>query len=227
MDLQGMRDFVRAALDLDSTDLTDALLDVYIRQGERAALLAEKQWPFYESEGTFATAIGQRDYALATVLPTASTIRDLRCPDWQLEAVDRTRIDDLTGSTAPSGTPVMYARWGTTLRLYPTPSAVQTITATFYRNYVEFATASGNQPDCPRDFDEVIASYALSRAAIQQGDPESAAAALDAFNVGMTELKAFYMQTDADGPLVLGGRRGSGDIYRRNGIYISGSGWAG
>ena len=42
MNLQGMRDYVRAQLDLDDTDLPDVLLDGYIQEGYDRVLALEQ-----------------------------------------------------------------------------------------------------------------------------------------------------------------------------------------
>jgi hypothetical protein len=57
-----IRQFVRDITDLDTADLPDSLLNMYIRDGYYRILDLEKRWKFLEETFTFNTVVDQRAY---------------------------------------------------------------------------------------------------------------------------------------------------------------------
>ena len=76
MQLTDMRDYVRNVVDIDSTDITDATLNTFIREGYDVIVFSEKRWPFYETAITFDTVASQKDYAIADVATNLSFVHD-------------------------------------------------------------------------------------------------------------------------------------------------------
>jgi hypothetical protein len=60
-----IRQFVRDITDLDTADLPDSLLNMYIRDGYYRILDLEKRWKFLEETFTFNTVVDQRAYTIA------------------------------------------------------------------------------------------------------------------------------------------------------------------
>ncbi|SVE38175.1 uncharacterized protein METZ01_LOCUS491029, partial [marine metagenome] len=67
MTIAEMRTQARAIVDIDSTDISDTVLNNIIGQGFDSIVYSEKRWPFYDTATTFSTVQGQKDYSLATV----------------------------------------------------------------------------------------------------------------------------------------------------------------
>ena len=76
-----MRTYIRGLLDIDSTDISDDILNRFIGEGYDQIVYSEKRWPFYEAEDTFATVSGTSDYDLestSSVLVTNTNgLRDI------------------------------------------------------------------------------------------------------------------------------------------------------
>ena len=66
MQIQEMRSYIRGLLDIDSTDISDDILNRFIGEGYDQVVYSEKRWPFYEVEQTFTTVDGTKDYDLKT-----------------------------------------------------------------------------------------------------------------------------------------------------------------
>jgi hypothetical protein len=62
-----IRQAVRDITDLDTVDLSDSLLNLYIRDGYYRILDMEKRWSFLEYSFTFNTQIGVRAYEIDTL----------------------------------------------------------------------------------------------------------------------------------------------------------------
>jgi hypothetical protein len=176
--LQQIRDYVRSHIDLELEDLPDAVLDVFVREGSKRVERAEKRWPFYEAEYTFATVSGTEDYDIEGTFGTAlSEITSIVTPEhgpirWIGRDVADTHFP--LGSDA-TGEPVAFSEWAGTLRLYPTPDAAYTLQVRGYRESSDWvADGAGGVPDLPGDLHNCIAQWALARAYAQQDDPEMA-----------------------------------------------------
>ena len=167
-----MRDYVRDVVDIDSTDITDNTMNVFLREGYVAVVYSEKRWPFYEVAVTFDTVASQKDYTLADIGGDSSTgvklthagvefsgasapkspglreVAAMKTDNHVLEFIgydDADVIYPLDSNTV--GNPWYWAMWGgqggtLNIRLYPTPSSVHTIYVRGYRNAIEFGGAN-------------------------------------------------------------------------------------
>ena len=166
MQLSEMRDYVRNIVDIDTTDISDSVMNTFIRYN--LVVFSEKRWPFYEVAVTFDTVASQKDYSLAEVgsnatsgvqlahdgvtfsgaaapkTPGLKEIAALRTDGHVLEFIGRDDADmvwPLNGNT--TGDPWYWSSWGNQggalqIRLYPTPSAATTIYARGYRYAIDF-----------------------------------------------------------------------------------------
>jgi hypothetical protein len=104
-----------------------------------------------------------------------------------------------------SGSPLYWAFWGDTVRLYPTPGSALTVTVRGYRNAAPFGSGvSGTAtPDLPEPFQRLLTAYGLSRAYHQQEDPQMAQQYMGIFGAELDNLTARYDDSPAPQPLVL------------------------
>ena len=172
LQLSAMRDYVRNVVDIDSTDITDSTMNVFIREGYDAVVYSEKRWPFYETAVTFDTVASQKYYTLADIGGNATTgvklthdgvefsgssapktpgMREIASLKTDRHVLSFLGYDD-TDIIYPlnsdnSSTPYYWSVWGgqdsaVTIRLFPTPGSVETIYVRGYRNAIEFAGAN-------------------------------------------------------------------------------------
>ena len=57
MTIKDMRDQVRSIIDIDSSDVSNDVLNRMLGQGFDYIVFSEKRWPFYEVATTFTTTI--------------------------------------------------------------------------------------------------------------------------------------------------------------------------
>jgi len=99
-----------------------------------------------------------------------------------------------------------------TIRLYPTPSGVQTISVRGYRNAIDFggntavyraSIADANTPDLPVPFVNVLALYAIYRSYQQQEDAAMGQQYYSQFIQELDNLRARFEDSPAPQPLLL------------------------
>ena len=123
----------------------------------------------------------------------------------------------------PGGTPYYFSMWnqggsasaavsGQSIRLYPTPTGVETLYVRGYRNAVDFAgqtpiyrnaISDADTPDLPIAFDNVLALYAIYRAYQQQEDAGMGQQYYAQFIGELENLRARFEDTPAPQPVLL------------------------
>lgn len=206
--LQNIRDHVRTSLDVDTTDIPDAILDQWIRDGWRRVIRRVRRWPFMEKLTTLNTVGGTANYTYATINANCEEIIDLNGPNWRIrqkspELAERVYPRSYTGQ----GEPVIWSRWQDTVTLYPTPGAVYSIQVRYYEKPIEWVTggAASTPSQLPDDFHDLIAIWALHRAHAQQEDLDLAAYQKKVFDENLETLRKAFEHRFVDNPLVLGG----------------------
>ena len=67
MNLTQIRSKIREIVDLDTQDVSDTLLNMYIKDGFDRIIALERRWPFYQKTFTLSTVPGERSYAINTI----------------------------------------------------------------------------------------------------------------------------------------------------------------
>lgn len=205
--LDDIRTFVRAHLDLDTEDLPNSVLDVFIREGSKRIERAAPRWPFYAKTWTLTTVGGQRDYAFSAIATDVDQIAAISRDDMPLSWVGADVYDIVNPTnTLGSGKPVRYTWWGTTLSLHPTPDAAYALTVRGYRTPTDWVAAgAGANPDLPDELHNTVATWALAKAYTQQEDPELGSVYERQFAEELAEFKRRIDSTPLPQPLVLNG----------------------
>jgi hypothetical protein len=210
-----MRSYVRSVVDIDSSDITDDTMDRFLGEGYDVIVYSEKRWPFFEVEATFDTVKDQKDYTLAAVGASVTNglrdIASLRTNDHIITYVGRDTGDvvyplDVSGT----GEPYLWSYWAETVRMYPTPNGVHTVTARGYESPAAFGAGSSDSTapsDLPTPFHIVVATYGIARAYEQQEDPVMGAQYFAVFNQELDNLRARYEDMPSPQPVVLGSRQ--------------------
>ena len=212
-----MRSYVRSVVDIDSSDISDDTMNRFLGEGYDVIVYSEKRWPVFEVESTFSTVATQKAYTLAVVGGSVTNglrdIASLRTDDHVITYVGRDTGDvvyplDVSGT----GEPWWWSYWAEKVRLYPTPSAVHTVTLRGYAEPAAFGAGSSDatEPsDLPTPFHIVVATYGIARAYEQQEDPVMAAQYFAVFNQELDNLRARYEDTPSPQPIIVGSRRAS------------------
>tara|TARA_Y100000590_G_scaffold91567_1_gene103435 strand:+ start:858 stop:1664 length:807 start_codon:yes stop_codon:yes gene_type:complete len=244
LQLSSLRDYCRAVVDIDTTDITNATLNEFIREGYDLIVYSEKRWPFYEVALTFDTADGKKDYTMAEIstdmsithdgvpftggsAPTNLSLREIAAIKTDRHVLEYIgyEVGDIIYplNRVPGGTPYYFSMWnqggsasaavsGQSVRLYPTPTGVETLYVRAYRNAVDFAgqtpiyrsaIADADTPDLPEAFDPVLSLYVIYRCYQQQEDAGMGQQYYAQFISELENLRARFEDTPAPQPVLL------------------------
>ena len=217
MNILEMRDYIRSVVDIDSSDISDDVLNRFLGEGYDLIVYSDKRWPFYEVQNTFPTVADQKDYSLAEVGVNITNglreINALRTDRHVITFVGRDEGDVVYPiETNTTGEPWWWSYWAESVRLYPTPSSVLTVSVRGYGDPTAFGAGSADTvspSDLPTPFHVVIATYGLARAYEQQEDPTMANQYFAIFQQEFTNLKARYNDMPAPQPVLLNSRSAS------------------
>ena len=217
MNILEMRDYIRSVVDIDVSDISDDVLNRFLGEGYDLIVYSDKRWPFYEVQDTFSTVADQKDYSLAEVGVNITNglreINALRTDNHVITFVGRDEGDVVYPiETNTTGEPWWWSYWAESVRLYPTPSSVLTVSVRGYGDPTAFGAGSADTvspSDLPTPFHVVIATYGLARAYEQQEDPTMANQYFAIFQQEFTNLKARYDDMPAPQPVLLNSRSAS------------------
>jgi len=200
-----MRDYVLQHEDLEAEDLDVTLLDAWALEGYVRIHRLVATYPFYEGETSITTTSGVSAYAT-----TMKRLDVVYGDDGVLNKIGHAEAQKkwLLNGVA-TGKPVAWSTRGTqTIYLWPQPDAAYSFTLEGKRVPTTWPTSSpSDEPDLPEDFHQIIRSWMLHRALLQQDDGERAAAELSHFQSLMGELVTDEIRADIAQPLIIGGQR--------------------
>lgn len=209
-----LRDLVREITDLDTADLSDSLLNMFIRDGYYRILDLEKRWPFLETTFTFSTVADQRAYTISTF--TADPIAQI------VSVVDNTatgiRLDYIShdegemaynGTQNVSGNPLFYSFWNGEINLFPKPNNIRALTVRGYREPIDWIT-TGGAVDASANLHLPLAYYACARIYQRLEDPDMANEYKRSFDEGVVLAVKSIMKPASHAYTVLSAGRTSG-----------------
>lgn len=217
--LQEFRDLVRATLDLDETDLTDLLVDEWVRDGATRAQSKRQEWPFFSDTWTFNAVAADDTYTLQEITTATGNgfdiaeIRQVRGQSWDLQWQDIHDKDlHSTQSSPRTGTPTHWSQWENgDLVLWPQPTATETHQIRGFREPKDWVRdGAAGESDMPMAFDSPILNWAIGRAYAQQDEPATALYYADMADLRLDELVARYDDPSPALNVTMGGERPKG-----------------
>lgn len=217
MQISEMRSYIRSVVDIDSSDISDDVMNRFLGEAYDVIVYSEKRWPFFEVSTTFSTSGGTKDYTLATVGASVTNgireIASLRTDDHVIQYLGRDTGDIVYPlNSNGSGNSWYWSYWADNVRFYPTPGSGETVYVRAYKNPAAFGAGSSDatEPsDLPTPFHMVLATYGIARAYEQQEDPTMASQYFSIFNQELENLRARYEDTPAPQPVRLNSRTAS------------------
>lgn len=183
MDLQTFRSELRTRLGVPAGDAfwTDAACNQLINAAVHL-VETEDDWAWLETTENIATIAGTDSYLTAgTCLRTLA----LKSPNNViLRRVDVREIDGMTGS----GTPRMYATFGASLVVRPTPSAIETLLHRFLRTEAELVGAA-DTPLLPASYHPAVVEAAAMMAFRRENKTQAAEGAKTTYNDWIEQMR--------------------------------------
>lgn len=211
MNLSEMSVFVRTHADTDEIDAPDSTMTVYARAAYNDIRRRVSQWIDNTTSATLTTVADQPSYTLAGL--TGATIEYVTGIVGPTEKLTYITWDNyLEFEDGPDIDYSNYEAQYYTVRngiiyLFPKPSSASvSYTVYGYRAFTDWPVGS-EEPDLPREFDEAICWYMLSRYYMSQEEPELAGLYLRDYETAVNRFIASSMRQDSHSPKILGGSR--------------------
>lgn len=204
--LQDFRDLVRAQLDTDADDLTNPLIDAWVREGWRTCVNRNRRWPFYRSTWSVPVQATVAAYSFASLGSPTNQVGELQTVlDHEGNPLTWVGLEQAQKLLSTSSTkPTYWTVEGNSLLLFPTPGDSFTFTAYGYRLPIEWVGVNtGATSDLPDDFDDVILNWCIGRAFQRQEDGDLGVMHLDQSDFLLRQLQKQYMKYGSSFPLVL------------------------
>jgi hypothetical protein len=223
-----METFVRQHADTDTTDAPSANLEVYARAAYNDIRRRVATWLDNFTSDTLTVTAGTDSYTLSGGgFSGANDIEYVTEIVGSTDKLTAVSFDVFTalkdGSTVSYQTKEadVYAMQGGTIYLWPEPSTSgETYTVYGYREFASWPSGS-DEPDLPREFDEAICWYMLSKYYMAQEDVELAQYYMADYERIIGVFIASAMKNGSHRPRIFGGGAYSrtisyGDWLRRN-----------
>ena len=198
---------VRAITEMDSSDVSDAVLQLYIRDGYNRIIDLERRWNFLEVSFSMTTTAEQKAYTINDF--TAHDMREVI----SILDQDNVRLDYISYDVAEEqflvseesfSDPQFYAMWADQIHLFPVPSSTITLLVRGYRTPNDWVT-DNTAVDGPDAFDIPLVYYAVSRIYQAQEEAQTAAIYERSFNEAIALARKDLTRPPSASPTVLAG----------------------
>lgn len=204
-----IRTAVRSMMDLDATDLTDAVINLYMRDGYQHIINLERRWRFLEHSFSFTTVVGQRAYTIDSI--TSQPLREIvsivvnDSTGTRLELVSFDEAESrYTGALDTPNRPLFYAVWDDKVHLFPKPDVAYQLNVRAYRDPIDWVTAN-TYVDAAESLHFPIVYYIVSRVYQTQENTSMAQMYKQSFDETVAIARKDLTRPDSAAPLVLSG----------------------
>lgn len=220
MNLADIRSKVRTVVDMDTVDLPNDLLDMYVRDGYDRMMSIERRWPFLQKSATLVTVAGQREYPLSTVgagdFSDIISIFDTSTIGTRLTLISHDDGEATWGGTPEqTGRPLHYSIWEQKLNLWPKPTGVYTLTVRGYRKPADWTANTTTEVDADSRLHQALVYYGIAQVYQLQEDMELAAFYRSSFDENVRLVAADIMKPSSHRPMILSGQ----PFHDPNGLY--------
>lgn len=213
---QEVRDYVRGYMDLEVEDLADVLIDRWHNEAVTTINGAHTRWPFREVVRSLTLLEGEDTYDSPVSLVTgiyggpAGALTRMSAADAQ------DSFHSLSGEYR-TGEPYAWTDWPNgTLKFWPAPDGLYSLSIRGYAVPEVLGSDAGAAADLPPEFDDLILSWVMYRAYLQQDDSELALIQKQAFDEGLTRIKRRVDESPREEPLVFAS--GNRNPHRRSNL---------
>jgi len=212
LNLSEIRSKVREIVDMDTTDVSDALLNMYIRDGYDRMISLERRWPFLEKSYTLSTVQDQASYAVSSIgsgdVREITSVVEGSVGGVRLTLVDHSDAEAFwLGTEDTAGRPMHFSVWEQELYLWPKPNSVYTLALRGYRKPTEWDADDTTEVDADERLHQSLVYYAVAQLYQLQEDVQLARFYRDSFDEAVRLAASDIMRVSSHRPLVYSGGR--------------------
>ena len=207
--LTTLRSQVRDMADLDATDLSDAVIDQFAREGFQRIYALERRWPILQQSYTFSTVAGQREYAISTIgdIREIISVVDASSDGNRLTLIDYNDAEDIwLGNLDVASRPYFYSFWNQKICLWAKPDIVYPMTVRAFRNPV-YSWLEDVQEEIDLDewFHAILPYFVLARVYQRQEDSDLSNMYMKSFEEGVAFARRDLMKASSAQPVIMSG----------------------
>lgn len=212
MNLSDIRSKVRSITDMDTTDLPNDVLDMYIKDGYQRMIALERRWPFFQKSYSLSTVANQSDYAISSIgtgdLREITSVVDTTAGGLRLTLVAHEDAEAVWGSSSDTaGRPLHFSFWESKIYIWPKPNAVYTLSLRGYRKPVDWTANTSTEVDADERLHQALVYYAVAQVYQLQEDMELATFYRGSFDENVRLVANDIMRPSSHRPMVLSGSR--------------------
>lgn len=222
MDVQGIKSYCRAQLDVDDEELPDTLLNVYLQEAFDRTMAYDNRWPRNEHSWTIAQTPGvSPSLPVDLNIPSLTSAFILGADNTAspLGIIDQKTGEDWFGLGQQNGRPAYCSVWNGRLNLWPAPADTQTLNVVVrgYRQPV-WTNGASDIPDLDPRLHVTLAYFAISLSYAQQEDEVLEGVYLARWDRDLRQQLRAILDPVHNRPLVL---HGTGPVAPWNPIVIN------
>ena len=207
--LTTLRSQVRDMADLDETDLSDAVIDQFAREGFQRIYALERRWPILQETYTFNTVANQREYTISTIgdIREIISVVDTSTQGARLTLIDYNDAESIwLGNLDVASRPYFYSFWDKKIQLWAKPDIVYPMTVRAFRNPVYTWLTNVNETiDLDEFFHAILPYFVLARVYQRQEDSDLSNMYLKSFEEGVGIARRDLMKASSAQPVIMSG----------------------
>ena len=207
--LTTLRSQVRDMADLDETDLSDAVIDQFAREGFQRIYALERRWPILQETYTFNTVANQREYTISTIgdIREIISVVDTSTQGARLTLIDYNDAESIwLGNLDVASRPYFYSFWDKKIQLWAKPDIVYPMTVRAFRNPVYTWLTNINETiDLDEFFHAILPYFVLARVYQRQEDSDLSNMYLKSFEEGVGIARRDLMKASSAQPVIMSG----------------------
>ena len=209
--LTQLRTQVRDMVDLDETDLPDAIVDQFAREGFQRIYSLERRWPYLQETYTFNTVANQREYTVATIgdIREIISVVDTSTSGARLTLIPYDNAEEIwLGNTDVPSRPYFFSFWDKKLQLWAKPDAIYPITVRAYRNPLyTWLTNTSETIDLDEWFHALLPYFVIARVYQRQEDSDLSSMYMRSFEEGVGLARRDLMKASSAQPVIMSAGR--------------------
>lgn len=171
-----LRTYVRVQTETTASELPDATIDRFLREGFNRTIAAETTWPFYEENWVVTQTAGNAYATLPTDVGIILALKDPSNQNFRLNMLSYEEAEDQYFRGEVSGTASEFSIWKSIIYFWPsvTFDTDREYQLRGYRTPADWLTGAttSTEPDADSRLHLPLAHYAIALAYAQQEDLE-------------------------------------------------------
>lgn len=212
MNLADIRSKVRTITDMDTTDLPNDVLDMYVKDGYQRMIALERRWPFFQKSYSLSTVADQASYSISAIgsgdIREITSIVDTTANGSRLTLVAHEDAEAVWNGTADqTGRPLHYSFWEGKVFIWPKPDAVYPLSVRGYRKPVDWTANTSTEVDADERLHQALVYYTIAQVYQLQEDMELAMFYRNSFDENVRLVAGDIMRPSSSRPMILSGSR--------------------